>query len=128
MQLWRYLEGIADQFNLFFLLMAFVVFLVYRKLKPRERTWLIGMSGLYLCIGPFLVLLLNFAPDRQSISIAAPLFAVSHVFISMFVAYGLTIIAAYMAAQYEPPANGCWWAAFAPWTLRCSRWLTIVKP
>jgi len=101
LQLWRYLEGIADQFNLFFLLMAFVVFLVYRKLKRRERTWLIGMSGLYLCIGPFLVLLLNFAPDRQSISIAAPLFAVSHVFISMFVAYGLTIIAAYMAAQYE---------------------------
>ena len=101
LQLWRYLEGMAIQFNLFFLLMALVIFLVYRKLKRRERSWMIGMLAIYLCIGPFLVLLLNFAPDRQSISIAAPLFAVGHVFISMFVAYGLTIIAAYMAAQYE---------------------------
>jgi len=101
LQLWRYLEGMADQFNPFFLLLALLIFLVYRKLKRRERSWMIGMFAIYLCIGPFLVLLLNFAPDRQSIGIAAPLFAVSHVFISMFVAYGLTIIAAYMAAQYE---------------------------
>jgi tetratricopeptide (TPR) repeat protein len=101
LQLWRYLEGIAIQFNLFFLLLALVVFLVFRKLKRRERVWMIGMVAIYICLGPFLVLLLNFAPDRQSISIASPLFAVSHVFISMFVAYGLTIIAAYMATQYE---------------------------
>jgi tetratricopeptide (TPR) repeat protein len=101
MQLWRYLEGIAIQFNLFFLLLALVVFLVYQKLKRRERVWIIGMTAIYICIGPFLVLLLNFAPDRQSIQISAPLFATGHVFISMFVAYGLTIIAAFMATQYE---------------------------
>ncbi|MGB7769774.1 MAG: DUF2723 domain-containing protein [Verrucomicrobiia bacterium] len=101
LQLWRYLEGMAVQFNLFFLLLALVVFLVYRKLKRRERVWMIGMVAIYICLGPFLVLLLNFAPDRQSISIAAPLFAVGHVFISMFVAYGLTIACAYMATQYE---------------------------
>ncbi|MGA3164228.1 MAG: DUF2723 domain-containing protein [Verrucomicrobiota bacterium] len=101
LQLWRYLEGIVIQFNPFFLLLALVIFLVYRKFKRRERVWIIGMVAIYTCIGPFLVLLLNFAPDRQSIGIAAPLFATGHVFISMFVAYGLTIIAAFMATQYE---------------------------
>jgi tetratricopeptide (TPR) repeat protein len=101
LQLWRYLEGIVIQFNPFFLLLALVIFLVYRKLKRRERVWIIGMVAIYTCIGPFLVLLLNFAPDRQSIGIAAPLFAAGHVFISMFVGYGLTIIAAFMATQYE---------------------------
>jgi len=101
MQLWRYLEGMAIQFNPFFLLLALVIFLTYQKLKRRERVWIIGMTAIYICIGPFLVLLLNFAPDRQSIQISAPLFAAGHVFISMFVAYGLTIIAASMATQYE---------------------------
>jgi len=101
LQLWRYLEGIAVQFNLFFLLLALMIFLIYRQLKRRERVWIIGMVAIYTCIGPFLVLLLNFSPDRQSIGIAAPLFATGHVFIAMFVAYGLTIIAAFMATQYE---------------------------
>ena len=101
LQLWRYLEGVALQFNPFFLLLALVIFLIYRQLKRRERVWVIGMVAIYTCIGPFLVLLLNFSPDRTSIGIAAPLFATGHVFISMFAAYGLTIIAAYLATQYE---------------------------
>ncbi len=82
----------ASQYNLFFLLLALVPFLIFRKLKRRERVWMIGMLAVYTCMGPFLVLLLNFAPDRQSIGIAAPLFALGHVFIAMFVAYGLTIV------------------------------------
>jgi len=101
LQLWRYLEEMAIEFNLFFLLLALVVFLVYRKLKRRERAWIIGMVAIYIAIGPFLVLLLNFSPDRQSIEIAQVLFTSGHVFISMSVAYGLTIIAAFMATQYE---------------------------
>jgi len=101
MQLWRYLEGTAQQFNLFFLLLIVLVFLVYRQLKQRERVWLIGLTSMYICMGPFLVLLLNFAPDRQSISISAPLFALGHAFIAIFVAYGLVIAFAYMATQYE---------------------------
>jgi tetratricopeptide (TPR) repeat protein len=101
MQLWRYLEGMAKEFNLFYLLLALVIFLVYRKLKRRERVWIIGMVAIYIVIGPFLVLLLNFSPDRQSIAIAQVLFTAGHVFISIFVGYGLTVTAAFMATQYE---------------------------
>ena len=101
LQLWRYLEGTAIQFNLFYLLLALLVFLVFRQLKRRERVWIIGMFALYICTGPFLVLLLNFSPDRTSIGIAAPLFALGHVFFAMFGAYGLTITCAYLATQYE---------------------------
>ena len=101
LQLWRYLEGTATQFNLFFLLLALLVLLVFLRLKRRERVWIIGMFAFYICTGPFLVLLLNFPPDRTSINIAAPLFALGHVFIAMFGAYGLTIACAYLATQYE---------------------------
>ncbi|HUA68913.1 MAG TPA: DUF2723 domain-containing protein, partial [Candidatus Saccharimonadales bacterium] len=101
MQLWRYLEGTAQQFTLFSLLLIVLIFLVCRQFKRRERVWLLGLTAMYVCMGPFLVLLLNFAPDRQSIMISAPLFALGHAFIAMFVAYGLTIACAYMATQYE---------------------------
>ena len=90
----------AQQYNLFFLLLALMPCLIFRKLKRRERAWMIGMLAVYICMGPFLVLLLNFSPDRQSIGIAAPLFALGHVFIAMFVGYGLTIVFSYMATQY----------------------------
>ncbi len=108
LQLWRYLEGMAQQYNLFFLLLALLPCLIFRQLKRRERVWMIGMLAVYICMGPFLVLLLNFSPDRTSISIAAPLFALGHVFVAMFVAYGLTIVAALMATQY---------ATMRPWLL-----------
>lgn len=108
MQLWRYLEGTAQQFTLFSLLLIVLIILVYRLLKRRERVWLLGLTAMYMCMGPFLVLLLNFSPDRQSIAISAPLFALGHVFIAMFVAYGLVIACAYMATQYD---------AMRPWLL-----------
>ena len=101
LQLWRYLEGTAQQFTLFSLLLIVLVFLVYRQLKKRERVWLLGLTAMYMTMGPFMVLLLNFPPDRQSISISAPLFALGHGFIAIFVAYGLVIACAYIATQYE---------------------------
>ena len=52
MQLWRYLEGMVKEFNLFYLLLALVIFLVYRKLKQRERVWIIGMAAIYIVIRP----------------------------------------------------------------------------
>src|SRR5579862_1834735 len=100
LQLWRYLEGMAQQYNLFFLLLPILPCLIFRQLKRRERVWMIGMLAVYVCMGPFLVLLLNFSPDRTSIGIAAPLFALGHVFVAMLVAYGLTIAFSYMATQY----------------------------
>src|SRR5436190_12968164 len=61
MQLWRFLEGLNDEFNFFYLLIALVVFLFFRKMKRRERVWNLGMVALFICVGPFLVLLLNFS-------------------------------------------------------------------
>jgi tetratricopeptide (TPR) repeat protein len=101
MQLWRYLEGMAEEFNPFCLLLALLIFLVYRKLKQRERVWIIGMVAIYITIGPFLVLLLNFSSDRQSIGLVRVFFTASHAFVAMSVGYGLTLIGSFMATQYE---------------------------
>jgi hypothetical protein len=99
-QIWRYLEGLNDEFNILYLLLALVVFLFYLKMKRRERTWILGSVAIFICLGPFLVLLLNFPSDRQSLELNRVFLTSSHVIISMFVGFGLTLLAAYMATHY----------------------------
>ena len=99
-QIWRFLEGLDAEFNMLFLLIALVVFLFYLKMKRRERTWIIGMVAIFLCLGPFLVLLLNFPSDRQSLELNRVFLTASHVIISMFVGFGLTLLATYLATHY----------------------------
>ncbi len=99
-QIWRFLEGLDIEFNMLYLLIALVVFLFYLKMKRRERTWIIGMVSIFLCLGPFLVLLLNFPSDRQSLELNRVFLTSSHVIISMFVGFGLTLLATYMATHY----------------------------
>jgi tetratricopeptide (TPR) repeat protein len=100
-QIWRYLEGLDNEFNMLYLLLALVIFLFYRKMKKRERTWIIGMIGIFICLGPFLVLLLNFPSDRQSIELNRVFLTSSHVIISMFIGFGLTLLATYLATHYQ---------------------------
>jgi tetratricopeptide (TPR) repeat protein len=100
-QIWRYLEGLDNEFNMLYLLLALVVFLFYRKMKRRERVWIIGMIGIFICLGPFLVLLLNFPSDRQSLELNRVFLTSSHVIISMFIGFGLTLLATYLATHYK---------------------------
>ncbi len=100
-QIWRYLEGLDDEFSMLFLLIALVVFLFYLKMKRRERIWIIGSVAIFLCLGPFLVLLLNFPSDRQSLELNRVFLTSSHVIISMFAGFGLTLLATYMATHYQ---------------------------
>jgi tetratricopeptide (TPR) repeat protein/uncharacterized membrane protein (UPF0136 family) len=100
-QIWRYLEGLNDEFNIIYLLLALVVFLFYLKMKRRERTWIIGMVAIFLCLGPLLVELLNFPSDRQSLELNRVFLTSSHVIISMFVGFGLTLLATYLATHYS---------------------------
>jgi tetratricopeptide (TPR) repeat protein len=100
-QIWRFMEGLNDEFNILYLLLALVVFLFYLKMKRRERTWIIGMVAIFLCLGPFLVLLLNFPSDRQSLELNRVFLTSSHVIISMFIGFGLTLLATYLATHYS---------------------------
>jgi tetratricopeptide (TPR) repeat protein len=99
-QIWRYMEGLNDELNILYLLLALVVFLFYLKMKRRERVWIIGMVAIFFCLGPFLVLLLNFPSDRQSLELNRVFLTSSHVIISMFIGFGLTLLATYLATHY----------------------------
>src|SRR4029077_16462907 len=94
-------EGTLEEFNFAYLLIAVVVFLFYRRMQKRERAWVVGLAAIYITLGPFLLDLLSPAPDRQSQDLNKVFFTASHVMLSMFIGYGLTIMGALLVTQYE---------------------------
>jgi len=95
------IEGTLTEFNLVYLAVAVLVFFFYRRMQLRERAWIAGLGALYVCLGPFLLWLLSPAPDRQSQDLNKPFFIASHVMIALFIGYGLTMLGATLATQYQ---------------------------
>ena len=100
-QIWMYIEGAREEFNIIYLLIAFIPFLFYKRMQKRERCWLIALTAIYLCLSFFLLILLNPGLDRQARDLNKVFFTASHVMIAMGIGYGLTLIAAMLVTQYE---------------------------
>ncbi len=94
-------SGIIEEFNSVYTFLALIPFLFFFKVHKRERAWLIGLTGIYLCLGVLLLILLNPPPDRQSQELNRVFFTSSHTVVSLLVGYGLTLIAAFMATHYQ---------------------------
>lgn len=100
-QFLMYMDGMDNEFNLVCILIAIGVFLFYRSMQKRERSWLIGVVGIFICLGPMLVLLLNPPPDRQARELIRVFFTASHVLVSVGVGYGMALLAAALATHYQ---------------------------
>ncbi len=100
-QLLMYLDGLDNEFNLVCVLIAIGVFLFYRVMQKRERSWLIGLTGIFICLGPLLVFLLAPPPDRQARELVRVFFTASHVVVSVGVGYGMALLAASLATHYQ---------------------------
>lgn len=100
-QILMYLDGLDNEFNLVCILIAIGVFLYYRQMQKRERSWLIGVVGIFICLGPMLVFLLNPPPDRQARELIRVFFTASHVLVSIGVGYGMALLAASLATHYQ---------------------------
>src|SRR5258708_25231016 len=100
-QLGMLLSDIAMEFNWVMLFLALIPLLFFLKMRRRERSWIIGLSGVYLCIGILLVILMHPTPDRQSSELHKVFFTSSHGVIAIMAGYGLALTAAYMATHYQ---------------------------
>ena len=101
MQLKMLVEGIAEEFNWLYTVIALVPFLFFFKMQKRERAWLIGIVAIFLCLGVLLLILLNPSPERASIDLVKVFFTASHTLVALLVGYGITLIAAFMATHYQ---------------------------
>lgn len=112
-QLGMLFEGVVEEFNWVYTLIALVPFLFFLRMQKRERAWIIGITAIYLCLGVLLLILINPPPDRQARELIRVFFTASHVMIAMSVGYGLTLIAATMAVHYERFRTWFWVAGTA---------------
>ncbi|MCC6823429.1 MAG: DUF2723 domain-containing protein [Verrucomicrobia subdivision 3 bacterium] len=100
-QVLMYLDGLDNEFNLVCILIAIGAFLFYRQMQKRERSWIIGVVSIFICLGPMLVFLLNPPPDRQARELIRVFFTASHVLVSIGVGYGMALLAASLATHYQ---------------------------
>jgi tetratricopeptide (TPR) repeat protein len=101
MQLGILISGIAEEYNWLMLFAALVPLLFVMKVQKRERSWLIGLTATYLCIGILLVILMNPQEDKQNVDLHKVFFTSSHGVLAILMGYGMTLIAAYMATHYR---------------------------
>jgi thioredoxin-like negative regulator of GroEL len=100
-QMWYLLNGIAEEYSWAFLFVALLPLFFVLKMKRREKAWIIGLAGVFGCIGVLLTVIMNPAPDRQSVELLKVFFASSHAVIAILIGYGLSLVAAYMATHYQ---------------------------
>ena len=93
--------GVADEFTWAYIFIALVPFAFFFKMRKRERVWMIGLTAMYLCLGVLLIILLNPTPDRASTDLIKVFLTSSHTIVVILLGYGLALIAAFMATQYQ---------------------------
>jgi tetratricopeptide (TPR) repeat protein len=101
MQLGMLVGGLAEEYNWVLVLVALLPFLFFLKMQRRERSWIIGLTAIYFCIGVLLMILMNTSPDRQSADLNKVFFAASHGVFAIMMGYGVALIAAFMATHYQ---------------------------
>jgi tetratricopeptide (TPR) repeat protein len=101
MQLGILTSGITEEYNWVLLFVALVPLLFVFRMQKRERTWLLGLAGIYLCVGILLVILMNPQEDKQSVDLHKVFFTSSHGLFAILIGYGLTLIASFMATHYR---------------------------
>ena len=99
-QLGILVSDIATEFNWVLVFVALVPLLFFFKMQKRERSWIIGLVAIYLCIGVLLMVLMNTSSDRQSAELNKVFFITSHGLIAIMIGYGMALTAAYLATHF----------------------------
>jgi tetratricopeptide (TPR) repeat protein len=94
-------HGLAESYSWVAIFIALLPFLFIAKMQNRERSWIIGLTAIYLCIGVLLTIIMNTSLDRQSSEEAKVFFTASHAVVAIMIGYGLALTAAYMATHYQ---------------------------
>jgi hypothetical protein len=93
-QLRWYGEGALTDFGAIYLLPVLASFWSMRRMRARERRWMLGLLAVYLCLSLLMVALLNAAPNPVSLQIVGKFFSASHLVLAIWAGYGLALLGA----------------------------------
>jgi tetratricopeptide (TPR) repeat protein len=99
-QILMYAGGVQEEFSWANMLLALVPFAFLLKMRKQERGWIIGLTGIYLCLAVLLLVLLNPGVDMGSKKLVKVFFTSSHVMIALGAGYGIAIVAALLKKRY----------------------------
>ncbi len=100
-QMYYLAEGLSESFSWVYMFIGLLPFLFLKKMQPRERGWLLGVTTIYLLLSVQLVMVLNVTADRSTSDLNKVFFTASHGLFAIMIGYGLVILAAYIATHYE---------------------------
>ncbi|HEX3628005.1 MAG TPA: DUF2723 domain-containing protein [Verrucomicrobiae bacterium] len=106
-QLYYLADGLSESFTWAYLFVGLIPFVFIKKMRRRERNWIIGVSAIYFWISVMLVIMLNVSADRSASELNKVFFTASHALFAMMIGYGVTILAAYVATHYEKIRGWC---------------------
>ena len=101
-----YFACAAEEFPLVCLLVALFPFAFFLKMRTRERAWMIGLAGLFLCLSFLVTDLLNPTRDRQSSDLVKVFFAPSYVPIAIWIGLGFALAGAWLEANWQRARPG----------------------
>ena len=101
MQLGLLIDGLSGSFSWVCLFIALLPLFFIFKMKNRERSWIIGLAAIYMCVGILLTVIMNTTPDRQAAEESKVFFCASHAIVAIMIGYGLALLSAYMATHYQ---------------------------
>lgn len=81
----------ASQFGLPYVLLALIPFCVLSRIHSRQRAWILGLSGVFLCLTILVPMLVNPSSDRQSRDVYAVFFSASHIVLALWTGYGVVL-------------------------------------
>ena len=64
-QLGLLVGGLADSFSWVCIFIALMPFIFILKMQKRERSWIIGLTAIYFCIGVLLTIFMDMSLDRH---------------------------------------------------------------
>ncbi|PWU08607.1 MAG: hypothetical protein C5B50_29190 [Verrucomicrobia bacterium] len=99
-------QGVAQEFNWMYILIALLPFFFIFRMQRRERAWLVTLGSMFFFLGVILIMLLNPSRDRASADLIRVFLTSSHAIVACLIGYGLALTAAYMSTHYK---------RFRPW-------------
>lgn len=106
-QLGMYGKGAFASLGVIYVLPALVPFWFLRRMRARERRWLLGLAGVFLCLSLLMVALLNPSPDLASMQLVERFYSASHLVLAVWTGYGLALLGTIVGKPRPATDNSC---------------------
>lgn len=104
-QIFWYARITLENLGLIYLVSAIVPFFFLRRIRRRERGWLLGLLGFYFCFSIFQVAMLNPGPELANWDLIRVFFSPAEMVLVLFAGCGLVLIGSSVGFSKFPLTN-----------------------